>query len=104
MKGCPTIFQKQIWKKNIQYKKRIRLKNYDYTGYNCYFITICTRDKKHALKDAGLIAWLADILKEKAESFSFRIWAYCFMLDHLHLLIEGKAINSDMKKFISSYK
>ena len=34
----------------------------------------------------------------------FAVWAYCFMPDHLHLLIEGKSGNADMKTFVSSLK
>jgi putative transposase len=48
--------------------------------------------------------WLVDALREKSISYGFKVWAYCFMPDHLHLLIEGKDSDSDMRKFISSYK
>lgn len=30
-------------------RKQNRLKGYDYSRPGCYFITICTRDKKHIL-------------------------------------------------------
>ena len=101
----------------INYKKRIRLKNFDYKGGYRYFITLCTFNKKPAFEDnilvnpalpfrlrKGGVNWLIDVLREKSKSFGFKIWAYCFMPDHLHLLIEGKDSNSDMKQFISSYK
>ena len=47
---------------------------------------------------------MVSILCEKSALFEFKIWVYCFMPDHLHLLIEGEADHSDMKRFISSYK
>ena len=28
-------------------RKQIRLKHYDYAQYGCYFVTICTKDRKH---------------------------------------------------------
>ena len=34
----------------------------------------------------------------------FKVWAYCFMPDHLHLLVEGIAENADLKRFISLFK
>lgn len=45
-----------------------------------------------------------EILCEKSKTFGFKVWAYCFMPDHLHLLIEGKDDDSDMKRFISTFK
>ncbi len=47
---------------------------------------------------------LIKMLKKKSELFGFKVWAFCFMPDHLHLLIEGKFPGSDLKKFVSSYK
>src|SRR3989338_5238435 len=90
---------------NTVYKKRARLKEFEYKGKYRYFITICTNDQRPILNgDRVLVAWLIDSLKEKAETSSFGIWAYCFMPDHLHLLIEGKGDDSDMKRFIALYK
>jgi len=89
----------------IIHKKRVRLKDFDYKGFFRYFITICTYNKEWVFKDdLLLVEWVTDILREKANSFGFKVWAYCFMPDHLHLLIEGKDTNSDMKRFISSFK
>lgn len=35
---------------------------------------------------------------------NFKVWAYCFMPDHLHLVLEGDAENADLNKYISSFK
>jgi len=86
------------------YKKRIRLKNFDYQGTHRYFITLGTFNKRPIFKDNFWVTWLVDALKEKAKSLRFKIWAYCFMPDHLHILIEGKEAYSNMKQFVSSYK
>ena len=89
----------------IIYKKRTRLKEFDYKGLYRYFITICTFNKEQIFKDnPSTVTWLVDILREQSRTFRFKIWAYCFMPDHLHLLLEGDDVNSDLKKFISSYK
>lgn len=85
-------------------KKRIRLKGFDYKGAFRYFNTICTYNKQSVFRSGSLVEWLIDILQEKSNPFEVKVWAYCFMPDHVHLLIEGKNVNSDMKKFISSYK
>ena len=89
----------------IIYKKRTRLKEFDYKGLYRYFITICTFNKEQIFKDnPSTVTWFVDILREQSRTFRFKIWAYCFMPDHLHLLLEGDDVNSDLKKFISSYK
>jgi len=36
--------------------------------------------------------------------FGFRVWVFCFMPDHLHILLEGEHSDSDLKKFVSAYK
>ena len=51
-----------------------------------------------------LIGELKGILSELSERKYFLIWAYCFMPDHLHLLIEGNSENSDMREFIGQFK
>ena len=88
----------------INYKKIMRLKNFNYKGRYRYLITICTYKRKSIFKSDSLVKWLIKILREKSNSYGFKVWAYCFMPDHLHLLIEGRNSDSDMRKFISSYK
>ena len=89
----------------ISYKKRVRLKEFNYKGCYRYFITICTNDKERIFKDnPQLVQWLIDVLREKSSEHGFKIWVYCFMPDHLHFLAEGENANSDMKSFVSSYK
>ena len=88
----------------IIYKKRTRLKDFDYRGYYRYFLTLCTSHKTPILGDASIVEWLTNVLVDKSKHHGFKIWAYCFMPDHLHLLIEGTTANSDMRRFISGYK
>lgn len=84
--------------------KRPRLKNFDYKGCYRYFITICTYNRMPLFKDAALVNQLIKALRNKSNSFGFKVWTFCFMPDHLHLLLEGIFPNSDLKRFITSYK
>jgi len=89
----------------IIHKKRVRLRGFDYRGSFRYFVTICAYNKERVFKDdLFLVNWVTETLREKSSSFGFKVWAYCFMPGHLHILIEGKHNNSDMRKFISSFK
>ncbi len=85
-------------------KKRIRLKGFNYLGTYRYSITICAYNKKTLFNDKELFSWLVKILKTKADLFNFKVYAWCFMPDHLHLLVEGSRPDSNLKKFIASYK
>jgi REP element-mobilizing transposase RayT len=44
------------------------------------------------------------LLKEEAEKKRFFIQAYCFMPDHLHLLVSGQHSSSDCLAFINTFK
>ena len=87
-----------------KYRKRPRLKNFCYKGYHRYFVTICTHERNPIFKNDVMVRQLIRVLKDTSKTFGFKVWAYCFMPDHLHLLIEGESPDSDLKRFISSYK
>ena len=86
-------------------KKGVRLRGFNYRGFFRYFVTICTYNNERVFKnDLLVVDWLTKTLREKSSSFGFKVWAYCFMPDHLHLLLEGKDNSSDKRGFISSYE
>ncbi|PIY78539.1 MAG: hypothetical protein COY82_01960 [Parcubacteria group bacterium CG_4_10_14_0_8_um_filter_35_7] len=81
-----------------------RLPQFDYKGNFAYSITICcNQGKNHFTKDATVQPCL-NILKNVMDQEGFDIYAYCFMPDHLHLLLIGKNENVDMNKTIKLYK
>ena len=87
-----------------EHRKPRRLKDFSYRGCYRYFITIRSeRFKRHFIHD-NVVAKLIEILRSTAEQQSFLVWAYCFMPDHVHLLIEGKNSDADMKKFVALFK
>ncbi len=89
---------------NLKYQKRIRLKDFSYKGFYRYFITIVSNRKIPVFRNRKITRKIIFILKKISEKYKFLIWAYCFMPEHLHLLIEGQREDSDMKKFISMFK
>jgi putative transposase len=86
------------------HQKPRRLKSFAYRGYYRYFITIRSQGFKHHFVKYEVVARVIDILKSTAEQKGFSVWAYCFMPDHVHLLIEGETSNADMKHFVVSFK
>ncbi len=90
--------------KKFTERKPNRLRNYDYSQNGCYFITICTKDKKHLLSHIknvgeGFHALPKEIVKtpigydfEKtlfvvANKYNFTVDNYVIMPNHVHLLL-----------------
>lgn len=86
------------------FPKRPRLKDFDYTGTYAYFITILTKDGTIYFKNAEIVDEIINILAESANQKKFKILAYCFMPDHLHLLVIGEEDHSNLKKFVTLFK
>ncbi len=86
------------------FPKRPRLKDFDYVGSYAYFITILIKDHAAWFNKTGIVNGLTNILTETARSEKFDILVYCFMPDHLHLLVSGADVNSNLKNFISLFK
>ena len=80
------------------------LRSFDYVGFHSYFLTFCTykRTKAFTSSDHVEIAWTQILQSSAVEAFA--ILAYCFMPDHLHLLVEAQSESSDALKFISRAK
>ncbi len=88
----------------IKHKKRLRLKYFNYEGYYSYFVTICTLDKKEIFIDKSIVNPIVGFLKELSSNYNFIVYAYCFMPDHLHLLLQGNDEKANLKKFVSMFK
>jgi putative transposase len=84
--------------------KPAHLKTFDYRGPQRYFLTFCTFQRTRRFVSAGQIeVALAQFRRTGAEQ-RFRLLAYCFMADHVHLLIEGATAESDGLAFIRNAK
>jgi putative transposase len=84
--------------------KRTRLKTFDYLGQYRYFLTFCVDARRHLFMTAQVVELvLQQILRAAAEN-GFAIIAYCFMPDHLHLLVGGTAPDSDLQMFCKQAK
>jgi putative transposase len=80
------------------------LESFSYIGPYRYHLRFCTDAKRPVFtSDAPVELVLAQILRA-CEEHEFAVIAYCFMPDHVHLLIEGTAPTSDCKRFIARVK
>ena len=81
-----------------------RLRHFDYLGLHRYSLTFCTAHRERHFTDRAVVDLVrAQFLRAATES-GVAIIAYCFMPDHVHLLIEAEHETSDCKQFMARAK
>jgi Transposase IS200 like len=78
-----------------------RLGTFDDIGRYRYFVTSCTLNRRPLFVQADLVASVESHFLEHAARFGCAILAYCFMPDHVHLLVEGLTDDADMRAFVA---
>jgi putative transposase len=81
-----------------------RLKNFDYVGFQRYFLTFCTAFRRPAFSDPAVAATLLMQMRRCATETGFAVLAYCFMPDHVHLLVAGVRADSALRSFVTRFK
>jgi putative transposase len=76
-----------------------RLRGFDYLGLFHYSLTMCTFRRKSYFADASIVATARGIFCEAATVHGMVIPAYCFMPDHVHLIVSGREDNADLVRF-----
>jgi putative transposase len=84
-------------------KRPSRLVCFDYVGSYRYFVTLCTVGKRQVFVPGFDYASFVQILSSLAGRFGIDVLVYCFMPDHVHLLLEGTE-NTNLKEFIRVFK
>src|SRR5579863_4913380 len=85
-------------------RKNLRLASDRYRGRNFYFVTLCFSDRCRFGADSRLASWLIASLRKNAVACAFFIHAYCVMPDHMHVLAAGASEESNLIKFVESFK
>jgi putative transposase len=80
------------------------LRTSSYVGLQRYFLTFCTDRRRQSLTTAPVVELVLAQFQRAAADDQFAILAYCFMPDHVHLLIEGESDSSDCLRFIARAK
>jgi putative transposase len=76
-----------------------RLDDFDYLGCHLYFLTFCALDRQRVFTSDEIVRLAPDQILLTASEQEMEILVYCFMPDHLHLLIEGKSDSANLKDF-----
>ena len=64
----------------------------------------CTFERRSVLVDAGVVDSALGPFRRTAALERFAILAYCFMPDHVHLLVEARADTCDLRHFAKMSK
>ena len=80
------------------------LKVFDYVGLFRYFLTFCTVNRHPHFVDRQRVDVVLEQVLRAAADTDFAVVAYCFMPDHLHILIEARSEACDCLGFIKRAK
>jgi putative transposase len=80
------------------------LKSFDYTGLYRYFLTFCTASRRQVFTSAEAVDLVLLHFVRAATDEKFSIVAYCFLPDHVHLLVEAGDEASDCRRLIQRAK
>jgi putative transposase len=81
-----------------------RIRDFSYSGFHRYSLTICTKLRQPLFCDAEVVESVLSRLLQCAKEFDFAILAYCFMPDHLHLIVAGCNELADLRGFVTRFK
>ena len=91
---CTTI--------GVKPRRPERLEGFTYIGKHGYSLTICTYQRYEAFRDADFTRESIARLLITAKRFGFAVIAYCFMPDHVHLVVLGLRDDSALESFVKS--
>lgn len=81
-------------------KRPRRLPGCSYRGTLAYLLTFSTAHRKRLFISAAFIETALARIAQTAQEEHFRILAYCFMPDHVHLVVQGTASDADLRRFV----
>ncbi|MFQ5863546.1 MAG: transposase [Candidatus Brocadiales bacterium] len=84
-------------------RRSLRLKDFNYSQTRPYFVTLCTKDGRHILH-GRLAKNIVSCLKELRVSHDFKLYAYCVMPDHAHLLLSPGDSGLSLSKIVQMFK
>ena len=85
-------------------RTNLRLPAPAYRGHILVSITICAKARRRIFLNADAVDLCIRALDEVAQQTHYRIPVYCFMPDHLHLLLQGVSADADARRFMASFK
>ena len=88
----------------MQKRRSLRLPGVDYLGCHRYFLTYGTFARMRHFVSREIVGLVSSQFLRAAREQRFEILTYCFMPDHVHLLVEAMDGGADRKAFIARLK
>ena len=85
-------------------KPRPRITSFDYRGPYAYHVVLLTQARAPHFRGRSPVGYCMELLRQTAERLGFRLLAFCFMPDHLHLLVMGRHNEADLISFVQRFK
>jgi REP-associated tyrosine transposase len=84
--------------------RRPRLAPDLYVGLRRYFLTFCSAQRQALFVERDVVDLLLLQMVRSGEQHEMGIIAYCFMPDHVHLLVEARCESADAIAFVHQAK
>ena len=81
-----------------------RLKTFNYQGLHRYHLRFCTHQRRRIFVVPAAVEIVLREIRRAARAEQFAILAYCFMPDHIHLIVQGVSEAADLKRFATRAK
>src|SRR4030042_916866 len=85
-------------------EKAHRLPKEFYLGSSIVAFTLCVKERAAIFQDSELVNTFIRLLGEIVKKYKCKIPVYCFMPDHVHLIITGIDEKVDLLKVVSLFK
>jgi putative transposase len=80
------------------------LRDFNYLGQIRYFLTFATGQRRNHFADGRAVALVLSYVLRAAKDCGFEIPVFCFMPDHVHLVVVGTSDTSELLAFIRRAK
>jgi putative transposase len=84
--------------------RSVRLKEFDYSLPYAYFVTVRCFEGKNFFNNHKLAEEVINCLLELKSKLKVKVFVYCLMPDHLHLLLSPGENQISVPKFMQIYK
>ena len=85
-------------------EKKHRLPKELYSGYAVVSFTLCIKDRAELFRESNIVKKFEEILLAEEADFNCKVFLYLFMLDHCHILLQGKHEQANALNVISRFK
>ncbi len=88
----------------INRRPRLDSSVYGYSGYAVHLTIGTYGAQPHFRRDAHLAGIVTSTLHAAAAACGVRLFCYCLMPDHLHIVVQAQIGGSDIPNFVRSFK